>query len=237
MKNMKCKHYCPEEIAIIKKYYEVIGAKKTAEVLRQAGFDRTWKAVGNKAFYMGLKSPLYQAPNPGGFKKGHVPANKGKKMQKEVYEKAKPTMFTAGHKPHNTKRKGDISIRIKKSGRPYKYIKISDGHWELLHRHLWKKQHGSIPRKHVLIFKDGDSLNCSLDNLQLITMAENMQRNRNYEKFKKNWEQPSDAQVIGRMVLKFPGIREELQKHPDLIETARQTIILNREIKKQKNGE
>jgi hypothetical protein len=230
-------YYTDKEVAIIKKYYEAIGAKNTAEILRQAGYHRSWKAVGAKAYTLGLKSPLHHGVNKGGFKKGHVPANKGKKMPKEVYEKAKRTMFKPGRKPHNTKQKGDISIRVDKTGRSYKYIKISDGNWELLHRHLWKKQHGPIPRKHVLIFKDGDSLNCSLNNLQLITMAENMQRNRNYEKLKKSWEQPSDAQVIGRMVLKFPGIREELQKHPDLIETARQTMILNREIKKQKNGE
>jgi hypothetical protein len=46
------------------------------------------------------------------YPKGHLPANKGKKMSAEVYEKAKHTFFQKGHIPVNAKeRDGEISIR------------------------------------------------------------------------------------------------------------------------------
>lgn len=235
MKEMKSKHYRPEEIDIIKKYYEVIGARRTQKELEKAGYLRSWRGVMTQAFKLGLKSPLHQQVNSGGFKKGHVPANKGKKMPKHVYQKAKPTMFKKGNKPANTKKKGDISIRKDSKGRPYKYIKVSDGNWPLLHRYLWKKHHGAIPKGHIVVFKDGDSLNCTIDNLELITKAENVRRNHNPKKVAEKWDNPTDAMVIGRLSISYPEIKEELPNHPELIEAARQNIILNREIKKQEN--
>lgn len=49
--------------------------------------------------------------------------------------------------------------------------------WRGLHRILWQDAHGPIPRGHCLVFKDRDKLNVELENLELITFAENMRRN------------------------------------------------------------
>ena len=46
-----------------------------------------------------------------------------------------------------------------------------------MHQHLWENANGKIPKSHCLWFKDGDSLNCCLDNLELITREVNMYRN------------------------------------------------------------
>ena len=111
------------------------------------------------------------------FKPGHTPHNKGKQISAEIYEKVAPTMFKKGNKPHNTKPNGTINIRADTQGRLYQYIKIKDSHWELLQRYVWTQAHGEIPAGSVVIFLDGNYLNCELNNLQVISRRENMARN------------------------------------------------------------
>ena len=111
------------------------------------------------------------------FKPGHTPHNKGKQISAEIYEKVAPTMFKKGNKPHNTKPNRTINVRADKSGRLYQYIKIKDCQWELLQRHVWTQANGEIPPGSVVIFLDGNYLNCELNNLQVISRRENMARN------------------------------------------------------------
>ena len=111
------------------------------------------------------------------FKPGHTPHNKGKQMDAEIYEKVEPTMFKKGNKPFNTKAVGTINVRSDAKGRLYQYIKIKDSHWELLQRYVWTQAHGEIPAGSVVIFLDGNYLNCELNNLQVISRRENMARN------------------------------------------------------------
>lgn len=119
------------------------------------------------------------------FKKGHTPFNRGKKqseyMSAEAIEKTKATRFQKGHKPHNTKYDGVVSLRADKTGRHYKYIRISEGVWELYHRSVWERVNGKIPEGHLIAFKDGNSLNTRLDNLEMISMVENMYRNSTHD--------------------------------------------------------
>ena len=111
------------------------------------------------------------------FKPGHTPHNKGKQISAEIYEKVAPTMFKKGNKPHNTKPNGTINVRADTQGRLYQYIKIKDCQWELLQRHVWTQANGEIPPGSVVIFLDGNYLNCELNNLQVISRRENMARN------------------------------------------------------------
>ena len=111
------------------------------------------------------------------FKPGHTPHNKGKQISAEIYEKVAPTMFKKGNKPHNTKPNGTINIRADTQGRLYQYIKIKDCQWELLQRYVWTQANGEIPPGSVVIFLDGNYLNCELNNLQVISRRENMARN------------------------------------------------------------
>lgn len=115
-------------------------------------------------------------------KKGATPPNKGKKqseyMSKEAIEKCKPTQFKKGQKPHNTRAAdGEFSDRKDKTGKVYRHIRVSIGKWVLYHSYLWEKKYGKIPKGHCLWFKDGNSMNITLDNLELITRAENVRRN------------------------------------------------------------
>lgn len=116
------------------------------------------------------------------YKKGATPFNKGKKqieyMSKEGIKKVAKTQFSKGNKPHNTKKNGFISIRTdKRTGYITLYIRIKLCKWIPYHRYLWEKKHGPVPKNHVIIFKDGNTLNCKLSNLKCITKQENMIRN------------------------------------------------------------
>ncbi|MDA3943681.1 MAG: HNH endonuclease signature motif containing protein [Bacteroidetes bacterium] len=111
------------------------------------------------------------------FKKGHVPANKGKKMSPEVRERIKHTWFKKGHEPINTKHDGYISIRKDSHGRPYAHIRISKGRFDLLHRYIWKQHNGPVPDDKIVTFKNGDTSDFRIENLELITREENMLRN------------------------------------------------------------
>jgi hypothetical protein len=115
------------------------------------------------------------------FKKGIVPFNKGKKvetwMRPELIEKMKRTSFKKGDLPHNTLHDGAISIRTDKTGKKYKYIRLKQAKWELYHRFLWMEAYGKIPQGSLIVFKDGNEMNCVLENLELITMKVNMERN------------------------------------------------------------
>lgn len=128
------------------------------------------------------------------FRKGNIPANKGKKMDESLRAKVARTWFKSGHMPHNTRHDGHISARKDKTGRVYLHVRVELGKYILLHRHIWEQANGEIPPKHVVTFKDGDTMNCSIDNLELITMKENRRRNSFYEHV------PPELQPVKRLV-------------------------------------
>lgn len=107
------------------------------------------------------------------YHKGREPENKGKPMPKEVYEKVKRTMFKKGNKPHNTNYDGHE--RISKDG--YVEVRIRLGKYVLKHRHIWEQANGKVPKGHIVVFKDRNPNNIVLENLELISREENMQRN------------------------------------------------------------
>jgi len=162
-------------------------------------YNTAWGAkVKKSAEYMltPASGRIIEPSIPNQFKPGHTPHNKGKQMDAEIYEKVAPTMFKKGNKPANTKPNGTINVRADSSGRLYQYIKIKDCHWELLQRHVWTQANGEIPRGSVVIFLDGNYLNCELTNLQVITRKENMARNT-IQRF------PAELQEIMKLTCKL----------------------------------
>lgn len=115
------------------------------------------------------------------FKKGMVPMNKGRRqtefMSDEAINKTKATRFEKGRLPHNTKSDFETSIRRDKSGRSYIYIRVALSKWVPYHRYLWEKKNGKIKKGMALIFKDGNSFNVKISNLELLTRKELMQKN------------------------------------------------------------
>ena len=61
----------------------------------------------------------------------------------------------------------------------YTLIKVDEiAEWRELHKVVWEEKNGPIPEGHVLIFADGNKQNCSIDNLLLVTKAENVTMNK-----------------------------------------------------------
>lgn len=157
----------------------------TAEIAK--GMGRSVTSVYGMANIMGLAKSqafiqkelqrqgnrLREAGKATQIKKGNIPVNKGKPVPKEVIAKLKPTMFKKGGTPHNTKHDGYERVNVY----GYVEVRLSQGKFVHKHRHVWEQANGPIPEGHVLVFKDGNKLNVCIENLELITRKQNMQRN------------------------------------------------------------
>lgn len=66
----------------------------------------------------------------------------------------------------------------------YIQIKMNDDYgdrrvrWKMKHVVVWEQHHGPVPKKHVVIFRDGDRSNCDIGNLLLVSRDELLGMNR-----------------------------------------------------------
>lgn len=139
---------------------------------------RTIRSVKMKASSLGLsKNPDIESTgqNTGRFQKGSKPWNAG---LKGVYMGNSATRFQKGHKPHTWHPIG--TERVTDDG--YLQRKLTDTgvtrrDFVPVHHIVWKEAGHEIPPGHNLVFKDGNRRNFDLDNLELVSRAENMRRN------------------------------------------------------------
>ncbi len=187
---MNGRPWTPAQLARLRADY---ADRPTAQLARS--IRRPISSVYGKAAALGLhKSAAYLAgphacrlrsgENIGAayrFQKGHVPANKGLRRPGWAPGRMAQTQFQRGHFPVN--RDPDYyvlgALRVNSDGYIDMRISFAKGAcgWRSLHRILWEDAHGPVPPSHVVAFKNGDSLDCELRNLELITRAENMRCN------------------------------------------------------------
>lgn len=180
----KPRYYTKADDKFLKDNYLLIPAKRMSKML-----GRSESGARQRMVVLGLVVPpevIQKFKDESRFPKGHTSFNKGKKqseyMSKQAIKKTLATRFKKGQLPHNAVgfKNGDISVRQchpNSNGKSYKWIRVNLGKWMLLHIHVWEKKNGKLPKGHCLWFKDGNSMNCTLKNLELITRAENMRRN------------------------------------------------------------
>ena len=152
------------------------------------------------------------ARNDGCIKKGNVPKNKGKKwseyMSKEAQEKSRRTTFKKGNIPPNHREIGEE--RISKDG--YIEIKVQDGYlnnnWQLKHRYIYEQQYGPIPKGYKVIFLDGNKKNFNIDNLKLISSAEELIMNNKKLRYNKK-ELTETGYLIAKVINKQRKIINE----------------------------
>lgn len=116
----------------------------------------------------------------GRFQKGHTPHNKG--MHSPTVGRMAQTQFKKGQQPHNAKPIGyeriskdgyiEVKVRMQRSAPGKNDFFIGK------HRLIWEEAHGPIPKGHKVIFLDGDKRNFALENLALVSNAENLQMTR-----------------------------------------------------------
>lgn len=181
---MNGRPYTDEEKRIIAEMYADHFASEIAEKLGRpiTGIYAIANRLGlkcsqEKRVRSGRMSSQHPNVKASQFKSGHVPANKGKKLKPEIYEKIKHTMFKKGQTPICYRPVG--SERVNKDG--YIEIKVADpGTWRLKHRVIWEEAYGPIPAGHNVQFRNGDKQDLRIDNLYLISRAEQMGKENSF---------------------------------------------------------
>jgi hypothetical protein len=214
---MKGKPFSEEEIQVIKAKY---ADNKTEELAKQ--LNRSTRSIYSVAndFKLKKSESFLNSPSSGRlqkgsdigkdflFEKGHIPPNKGKKLEEfmkpETIEIFKANMYKKGNIPHNAYEDGEETIYTDKEGRQYLKIKVP-GIRKLVFKHyvVYSEAFGELQENHIIIFKDGNSLNCIAENLKAITKQENMKRN-SIHRF------PEELKSVIRLLSK---LNKQTQKH------------------------
>lgn len=184
---------------LMRRFYPHVPTSALAEAL-----GRPAKAVHALAMAMGLKKThevlAYMAacavadPAHGGrkttFKKGLVPANKGKKRPPGwAPGRMAESQFKKGARPHTWVPIG--SLRLRPKGSRCKDLilerKVNDlpgpNHvrWHPVHRLVWEAVNGPVPAGHAVVFKPGmyatEEALITIDRVELVTREELMRRN------------------------------------------------------------
>lgn len=131
----------------------------------------------------------------------YIPPKK-KRAKKKQPKPPRPrrTCFAVGHVPANTVDIGTVTVR-NNNGVPAKFIKLAYRGWVPYPRYLWEQEHGPIPPGHIIVFVDGNPMNCELSNLQAISRAEHAKRNYNpskvSERMKAHWAKVKRLESLG----------------------------------------
>ena len=189
--------WAQEEDRILREMYPSHYARDIAKLL-----GRGVSSVYSRAFILKLKKDpeflaqhvwLQKGSQTGAayrFKKGQTPVNKGVKRPGWHAGRMKETQFKKGCRSGIAARNWVPVGTIKADTEGYLRIKVREaihgeeatGYgntkvWPLYNRYLWEQSYGPIPPSHIVAFKDGNRQNCVIENLELISMADNARRN------------------------------------------------------------
>lgn len=155
-------------------------------------------------------------PTPSRFQKGHTPFSKGKKwdeyMSPESQARSRMTTFKKGDTPHNTQPLGSISIMV--GYWVMKVTNVGNQHqkWKFLHRLLWEKEKGPIPKGMNVVFRNGDRNDIRIENLMLMDRKE-MARYTPVDDSEPEMQRFSEivARVAAKVAEKMKGEEDEKQ--------------------------
>ena len=159
----------------------------------------------------GLK--IYQGGNTGSFKKGHISKN-------ALYD-------------------GAVTLRkrIGRNDQDYFFIRTASMKWKLYHVHLWEIKNGKVPVGHVVRFINGDHQDVRLENLELITRKEHLEKNKPVDVYSNKIKYMLRPMTIAKKYRK--SVKQRVifcEEYPDIIEIEQKQILLKRgiyEAKKQ----
>lgn len=173
------RHFTKQEDDFLRANYLIMPVTRLS-----AALGRAKSVAGQRMKLIGLVVPpeiIEQRKKDSRLKTGNVPANKGKKwsefMSKKGQRASRRTTFKKGGLPPTTLYDGCVTIRTDSNGDKYKYIRVKKARWVSYHSWIWRKKRGRIPKGHIIVFKDGDQMNCKISNLECISRRENMKRN------------------------------------------------------------
>lgn len=158
---------CGHSLTSVYQHAQQLGLKKSAEFNASPDCGRIKKGSTRGAAFR--------------FQKGHVPANKGLRRPGWHAGRMRETQFKKGQFPVNKDPGFYVigALRVNADGYIDMRVSFEPGAkgWRALHRILWEDRHGTVPKSHVVVFRNGDALDCWYDNLELISRAELCRRN------------------------------------------------------------
>lgn len=170
-KNKTFHRWSEEEIEILRAFRPTHSFVEIKWILFDTyGIEVTERAIEQKCIEQKIHSN-----NNGRFKKGHVPANKGKHISEEHRKAIQATMFKKGVKPPNYKPIGSTKMRD-----GYLMIKDAKG-WVYHHTVVWEENYGAVPEGYMIRHLDGDPANDNLDNLMLLSKGANAIFNKHFK--------------------------------------------------------
>lgn len=185
---MTRKPWIPAEIVQLCALYPDISTKRVA-----ARMNRSISSIDGMAGILGLRKSVQYLASPAAFRfrrgyhagweyrfpKGHVPANKGLRRPGWAPGRMAETQFKKGNRSKRWNQEDYPVGVLRLNSYGWVDMKIKEGPraWHAFHAVLWEDAHGPVPKGFVLRFRDRDRLNIDLDNLELISRAENMRRN------------------------------------------------------------
>lgn len=183
----------PDEDALLRRVYADLPTHQIAAQLQRqvSGVYQRARALGLKKSEAYLASPWAGRQRPGAadrgketrFKPGLVPANKGLRRPGWGPGRMKQTQFRPGV------RQGLAAAHHMPVGSTrliggYVYRKVSDTpnvpysvNWKKEHVLVWERAHGPMPAGHAIAFRNRDTTDVRLDNLEIVSRAELMRRN------------------------------------------------------------
>ena len=190
----------PKEVHefIAANYVGVGPTEMTGRVNAEFGTNYTVKQLQN--FY---KRRRLDSGLTGRFKKGHVSPNKGNKGR--CFVGCEKGWFKKGRAPHNKMPIGTVCK--KHDGYLWRKIGESSREWKQEHLLVWEAANGPLPNGCLVGFKDGNKENVALENLMLLTKAENAQLNNRKLRF----SDPEKTEV-GLMIAKVHIAAKERSK-------------------------
>ena len=201
---MKRRLWTPEEDALLRELYPEQRGQDVAAALGRSlpsMFERARKlGIGkSETFWSSDRSGRvqrgHQDPRMVGtqFQKGDLPWNTGTKGVAGQHPNSRSHQFRPGS------RNGRAAERYQPIGAErifsgYLQRKVNDdlplqARWQFVHRMIWEAAHGPIPPGHLVVFKPGthttEAAQIHLENLELVSRAENMRRNTYHNKYPK----------------------------------------------------
>jgi hypothetical protein len=163
----------PEADEKMREFYPVKSASEVAKML-----GKTESSVIARAFTLSLKKTAEFKTERGRYGRSLQGPNPNKGNKNFRIPGGEKTQFKKGGISINTLWDGAIVTRVyHRNQRAYKWIRLNSV-WYMLHVIRWKEVYGPvIPKDHIIVFKDGDTLNCKPENLECISLADNMKRN------------------------------------------------------------
>lgn len=145
------RYYTPTEKDILISNYRKLGNAELSQLLLDVGYERTPKAISKWLAKNGYKRPESTIKK--------LCRNKSKNlfMRKETNPSSNRSL-----------QEGEMAIHTYTNNRKYWMLK-KEGRLCHLHRVLWEEHHGPIPEGGRVMFVNGDSLDCRIDNLRLDT--------------------------------------------------------------------